>query len=549
MKKTLFQIILATVFSIFINPSLAQEILIIDGVKVTKVTIAPARTPIARIIKVGLYDDYKSSKFESKQYYEKQKLYYFYGQRFFEPLWLTQDESGKPALSKKASQIIEVFKKSYLSGLNPSDYLNDAINIDEISANPADLANFETAFSASAMRYASDTYGGRINPRAVSKNIDYKPNRIDESKVLLQLVNSDNPSQVLLDLEPKHKEFLLLKKALANGLTANEKDLIIIPNGKIIRLGDIDKRIPLLRERFNIILPNVGGNIYDEGLLAEIEKFQTESGLSVDGIIGPATITAINGGNNATKEDIIANMERWRWLPRDLGRFNVFVNIPQYRLEINRDNKVVHSTRVVVGKPKFATPIFSDNIKHIVVNPYWNIPRSIMNNEIAPKVFANPSYLASQNMELLSGGKVVNATKIDWSSTSMNKFYIRQRPGPRNALGTVKFLFPNKHAVYLHDTPSKSLFSRSRRAFSHGCVRVKNPWDFTKALLQLEPKIKYASIRAQQTPNGKERWNNLAKTIPVHLTYFTLRINDNGDIRSYGDVYGHNKRLKKLLAI
>jgi len=553
MKKILISLLASTLLSASAlsvsAPALSQETLVIDGKEVTRVIIAPARTSIARIIRVGLYDDYKSSKFESRQYYEKQKLFYFYGARHFEPLWLSQDNNGNPVFSAKAREIIDVFKNSAISGLNPNDYLGESINIDNISTDPISLAQLETAFSAATMRYASDSYGGRIDPRSVSNNIDYKPNKINQNEILLELAKSDNPRQVLLNLEPKHREFIALKNALAQIGKNKTEEIIQITGGKILRLGDTDERVPLLRERFSISLPNVGGNVYDEGLLAEVENFQSGAGLKVDGVIGPATIAAMNGNSHASREDIIANMERWRWIPRDLGDFHVFVNIPQYQLNIMKSGNSVFSTRVVVGKPKFATAIFSDNIKHVVVNPYWNVPRSILNNEIAPLVKKNPNYLSAKNMQLLSGGKVIDATSIDWSSTSMNGFRVRQLPGANNALGSVKFLFPNKHAIYLHDTPSKSLFSRSTRAFSHGCVRVKNPWDFAEALLQFDSKLNYKNVSSQRGNNRGEKWNNLGDIIPVHLAYFTLRIDKSGNIRSYSDVYGHNKRLKSLLGL
>jgi murein L,D-transpeptidase YcbB/YkuD len=239
-------------------------------------------------------------------------------------------------------------------------------------------------------------------------------------------------------------------------------------------------------------------------------------------------------------------MERWRWEPNDYGDFQVTVNIPEFRLWIMNKDEVHYTTRVVVGTPKNQTAVFNDEIEHIVVNPYWNVPSSIATNEIKPHLIANPGYLASQNMEMLSGGKVINASAIDWTQTNINKFHIRQKPGAGNALGRVKFLFPNQHDIYLHDTPSKSLFSRSFRAYSHGCVRVENPMDFADALLKLEPSLSAETLTAAF--GDTERWFNLKTKVPVHISYFTLRVDADGTIRSYGDVYGMNQRLKELLA-
>ena len=278
-----------------------------------------------------------------------------------------------------------------------------------------------------------------------------------------------------------------------------------------------------------------------------MKAFQSSLGLAADGVVGPATVAALNGGAATTKEDIIANMERWRWEPDDYGRFEVEVNIPEFRLWIKKDGEVVHTTRVVVGTAKNQTPVFNDMIKHVVTNPYWNVPSSIKANEIKPNLLANPGYLDSQNMEMLYGGKVVNAAAIDWTQTNIQQFHIRQRPGSRNALGQVKFLFPNQHDIYLHDTPSKSLFARTFRAYSHGCVRVENPMDFAEALLALEPKLTRATLEASF--GATERWFNLENRIPVHLSYFTLRVDEDGTIRSYGDVYGANKKVIELLGL
>ena len=394
-----------------------------------------------------------------------------------------------------------------------------------------------------------------MNPRDVNSEWSITPKRINEAEMLVQLANSTEPDKILLGLSPTQKEFLGLKAALAKFYDETVIDAaVIIPDGKLLKPGMQDERVTLLRQRLDVPEPDIPETAgatatvditYDEALVAAVQSFQEGLGLNADGAIGPATIAALNSGSATTKEDIVANMERWRWEPNDYGDFQVTVNIPEFRLWIMDHGKVAHTTRVVVGRPQNQTPVFNDEIEHIVVNPYWNVPSSIATNEIKPHLLANPGYLAGQNMEMLSGGKVINASAIDWTQTNINNFHIRQKPGAGNALGQIKFLFPNEHDVYLHDTPSKSLFARSFRAYSHGCVRVENPMDFAGALLDLEPEITVASIEGMF--GDKEKWLNLKTHIPVHISYFTLRIGDDGKIRSYGDVYGANKRLIELL--
>ncbi|HHG90475.1 MAG TPA: peptidoglycan-binding protein, partial [Devosia sp.] len=496
-------------------------------------------------IKAGLSAVYDAARPGTRAFADAQKLYYFYGARGFEPLWLTEDESGNVAFSPDAQKIISVFEQSRFEGLRPSDYLTDNLDLDSDSDDPAQMAALETAFSSAVTRYAQHAANGRINPRDVSRSIDIEQRNIDSASFLVELASSNAPDELLLSLSPTHREFLALKDALARNLAGEREKPIVIADGKLLKPGMSDARVPALRKRLGLE-PLEGTNYYGEELAEAIKSFQHNMGLVVDGVTGPATIAALNGGTEATAEDIVANMERWRWMPRDLGDFYVFVNIPEFRLAVMRGDEVTHSTRVVVGKPQFKTPVFSDEIEHVVVNPFWNVPASIARNEIGPALARNPGYLAANNMELLSGGQVINASAVDWSSTSINAFRIRQRPGSNNALGSVKFLFPNKHAVYLHDTPSRSLFARSTRAYSHGCVRVQNPMEFAEALLANEPVLSRAYLQAQRGP--RERWNNLDTHVPVHLAYFTLRVDEDGNIRGYGDIYGHNERLKALLA-
>ncbi|WP_415155026.1 L,D-transpeptidase family protein [Maritalea sp.] len=527
--------------------AMAQETILVNGIEATRVVIGPAISPLAKIIKTGLREDYYGAKSGTRTWENAQSLYYFYGARNFEPLWL-EKSTDQVAFSSKAQAVIDLFKNAEFEGLRTTDYLTGKLDIAGAQGDPQKLALVEVAFTDAAILYAQHAASGRIAPSAVSRSISLRPTQVDLAKLRIDLVSSNNPAALLQSMHPTHPEFLGLRAELSKRIAGPEIEQIIVPDGKLIKLGFSDQRLPILRQRLDLTLVDASKElVYDAQVEEAVKKFQTSIGINGDGVVGPATVAALNGAQGASVEDIVANMERWRWMPKDLGDFNVFVNIPEYRLQVVKSGIVQHETRVVVGKPEFKTPIFSDEIEHVVVNPYWNVPSSIATNELLPSAIGNPNYFESKNYELLAGGKVINASSIDWANVNIKKppFRIRQRPGRDNALGSIKFLFPNKHAVYLHDTPSKSLFNSSRRAYSHGCVRVQNPLEFADALLRYEPSLSLEKIKGMMGKN--EKWNNLKNKIPVHLAYFTLRIDADGTVRSFGDVYGHNTKLKALL--
>lgn len=519
-------------------PASAQEI---TGLATGPVIIAPPQTPLAQTIKTGLSAVYETANKSSAAYAEAQKLYFFYGGRHFEPIWLSTAANGDVAFSEPAQKILKLFEAAASEGLRPTDYLTPDLDPAGAKGDPLKLAALETAFSAATLRYATHLYNGRIIPQSVDANLDIQPKPLDTTALLVQLAGSPDPVAVLAALEPTHPEFLALKSALASFDETTTDRPVQIAEGPSLKPGMSDPRVPLLRTRLQ--LPATDGLVYDDAMVEAMKAFQTAENLDVDGVMGPATLAVLNGGLPVTKADIIANMERWRWMPRDLGQFNVFVNIPEYRLAINRDGAEEYTTRVVVGTTKNQTPIFSDNIRHVVVNPYWNVPSSIIKGEIAPAVLRNPGYTDSHNMDLLYNGEPVSPWQVNWSQVSSTNFpfRVRQRPGPGNSLGQIKFLFPNKHDVYLHDTPSKSLFSRAYRAYSHGCVRVENPMAFADALMANEANISRTSLEAMFGPN--EKWVNPDKQIPVHIAYFTVRAEADGALKSFGDVYGHNAKL------
>ncbi len=290
--------------------------------------------------------------------------------------------------------------------------------------------------------------------------------------------------------------------------------------------------------------------VFDDSVDAAVKAFQQSAGLKPDGIVGPATLGRLNAAADDHVDTILVNMERWRWMPEDLGEFYVRVNIPNFNLDIYKNGKVFYTTRIVVGRPDRQTPIFSDQIEHVIVNPVWNVPASIAVKEMLPQIQANPAKALNGYQVFANIGgrfRAVDPWTVDWRTVDMRRIQIKQPPGERNALGSIKFMFPNPFAVYLHDTPSKSLFQKDYRAYSHGCMRVMNPWDFAAALLTYDPKVSAASLK--KLVGGPQTQVNLSRHIPVHITYFTAWVDDSGKLQLRSDVYNHDAQMEKAFGL
>jgi murein L,D-transpeptidase YcbB/YkuD len=463
----------------------------------------------------------------------------YYAERGFEAAW-----TADGVLTERGRAIAQRLRDAAADGLDPRAYLTPpAHGFVDIRS----LARADVMLSLSIVTYARHAYGGRVVPSKISSSIDYKPNVLDPVAVLSDVISADDPVTALGAYNPQHPEFEALRAHLAT-VRADRSELPpFIPAGKFMKLGSKDKRVIVLRERLKVTDLTGAPELFDEILDEAIRAYQETAALTVDGIVGPGTLASLNQAAQNREAIIVANMERWRWMPKDLGRLYVRVNVPNFNLDIYRDGEVYHTTRIVVGKPANKTPIFSDEIEHVIVNPTWNIPASIARNEFLPKLRKNRGSLNGYNVYANIKGRFrrVDPTFVNWSNVDMRKIQIKQPPGNRNALGQVKFMFPNKHAVYLHDTPSKSLFKKDYRAFSHGCMRVNNPWDFADALLEADPKI--TGDLVHKMVGGREQQLNLQQHIPVHVTYFTAWIDADGELQTRGDVYGHDGRLNKAL--
>ncbi len=515
----------------------------------------------------------------------------FYRAQSYAPSW-TLD--GK--LTERALSVIARIKAADTDGLDASVYHLPHVQIGlAMPATDAALARTDVMLSQAVMDYVHDAHSGRLDPADISQNLDYKPHIADPVAALTQVSLADDAAKVLASYNPQHPEFKALRAKLAEARAAEKALPPVIPEGRNLKLGDRDPRVVILRTRLKVVEPPAAPasdviaerpaatpdgtaitpvsatagdaaqpavdttevataapakpfdpQLFDESVDAAVKAFQAQAGLKPDGVIGPATLGRLNAAADDHVDTILVNMERWRWMPEHLGQFYVRVNIPNFNLDIYKNGKVFYTTRIVVGQPTKQTPIFSDEIEYVIVNPTWNVPASIAVKEMLPQIQANPGRaLAGYQVFASIGGRfrAVDPYTVDWRSVDMRRIQIKQPPGERNALGSIKFMFPNPYAVYLHDTPSKSLFAKDYRAYSHGCMRVMNPWDFAAALLTYDPNVSAASLK--KLVGGKETQVNLSRHIPVHITYFTAWVDDSGKLQLRSDVYGHDREMEQ----
>ncbi|MDR3374034.1 MAG: L,D-transpeptidase family protein [Ancalomicrobiaceae bacterium] len=471
----------------------------------------------------------------------------FYAERAYAPLFV----DGK-GLAAHASEAIDRLGRAAEDGLDVADY-----PVPTLGQEPgaADLAKAELQLTESALKYARHAEAGRFDPIRLSELVTAKPPVPKPEDILKTLAAASDVSAALEDFNPPHEGYKKLKAKLAElGPQKPIAPIARLPAGPVIRPGDKDTRIALLRERLGVAGTVVAtdADLYDPALVQAVKTFQKTKGLNPSGLVGPQTVNAVNeeaNGTDSKAADIIANMERWRWLPRDLGSLHVMVNVPDFTLVIERDGAVTHRARVIVGRVQNQTPIFSQTMTHIIVNPYWNVPISIVKKEYIGKAAETQgASLTRGNFEVEVNNKVVDPTAVDWTTVNAAQIHLRQRPGDGNALGNIKFMFPNQHSVYIHDTSSRGLFQQSYRSLSHGCVRVQEPFSFADALMAEEP-TGITGAKLKSMIGGSEKYLWLKRPVPVHIAYFTYFVDDAGALQTRPDLYGHNAKVKQILGL
>ena len=403
-------------------------------------------------------------------------------------------------------------------------------------ASPERLAEAEIVISAAAVAYAMQASGARLVPARISSVISARPSVADPGQALAAVAAAADPGAALEDFNPKQKGYADLRDQLTRlRAGATVAPAPPIPTGPALKIGMVDARVALVRARLELAPPADAKDalVYDARLALAVAAFQRKNGLAASGALTPATAEALSSGPAAPQEAmILANMEMWRWEPRAMGEERVEINIPDYSLKVMNGDDLVHQARVIVGKPDTPTPIFSNEIRYILVNPIWRVPDSIVEKELAPGLAQDPTYLARLGYEASQAG---------------GRLIVRQPPGAGNALGRIAFMFPNEHGVYLHDTPARGLFAAPRRAFSHGCVRVEQPMRLAE-LVMGGASAGWSQARLQSLWGANERTVFLPRAIPIHLEYFTEFVDESGALQDREDIYGIARRVAGTFA-
>lgn len=514
-----------------------------EGVQSEQVTLSPMTTDIVNAGKMDLHAEIHLASAVADFYKNNQNYY-----------WL--DEVG--AYNARAKSALKVLSQADAYGLRPDDYQVDA-GILAYDLNDKALSrekiNREIALTTAVLRYAMDAKFGTINPNLLSGYHDFPVHYGQSADVLQEVMESSILQHTLQSLHPSNAKFNALKRELAS-LREIEDDIIELDPKTFIRPGQSHAELPnivmaikkrgskTLLEAHSEVLDEYYGYLeYSKELVPVIKAYQKEAGLGPDGIVGRNTITKLAGIPSHEKAMKLAlSMERLRWHPHQFGERHVFINQPEYRARYIENGKEALSMRVVVGKKSNQTNFFYDEIEHVTFNPYWGVPRSIIVNEFAPKSVSNPGYLDQRGYELRTwGGKKISSSNINWSEIGTNpQFSVRQKPGPKNALGSLKIMFPNKHAIYMHDTPAKSLFKRQHRAYSHGCIRLHDPQAMAAAVLGKSK----SHVNARIKP-GKNKTEKLAEKVPVYVSYFTAWPQEDGTVKYFNDMYDRDAHLIK----
>lgn len=488
----------------------------------------------------------------------------YYRQVAFEPVWA--QPTGPTVL---VDSLLSILRDAEREGLRPADYHLAAIDsllqhfrMQAGAGEPLDprrLVDLELLCTDAFLLYGSHLLAGRVDPTAITPSWTADGRQADLVQHLEQALTETSLRTAVTKLRPPQPEYDALRRALARYRTIEANGgWPSVPDGPTLEVGAQDERVPLLRRRLRITgdlsaAPSPEDSLtFGTSLDQAVKRYQERHGLTVDGVVGPATRAALNVPVEERIQQIKTNLERWRWLPADLGALHVRVNIAGFDLRVVEDGTDVLQMRVVTGQAYRQTPVFSDQISYLVLNPYWYVPHSIAVKDKLPDFRRDPSLVSKLGFEVFRGWGAdatrIDPSTIDWSALSASNFpyRLRQRPGPQNALGQIKFMFPNRYSVYLHDTPSRSLFNLAERSFSSGCIRVEHPLDLATTLLRHNEG--WTRERLQSAIRGDtEQTIVLTQKVPVHLLYWTAWVDSEGTVQFRRDVYDRDEAVRSAL--
>ena len=482
-------------------------------------------------------------------------LHAFYSARSYRPVWV-----GDEGYFQEGRILADTFADAATHGLFPEDYFASKATALIEAGKTSDLAELELTLSRALLRYGQDLKKGHVTPSQIDSELFLEPEKVDPVWLLEGASTASDLAVFLADLAPAEPQYRRTVAALARYREiAAGGGWETIPEGDTLKPGMTDPRLPAIRARLlqaGDLESDPGGDSlhYDDATVEAVKRFQYRHGLEQDGAIGKQTLAAFNVPVEDRIQTLILNLERRRWLPDDLGRRYVFVNMAGFELKYVVDGKTQWDTRIIVGTPYHRTPVFSGTMTYLVFNPYWHITPTIGRNEILPAVQKDVGYLAAKNIRVFSDWSAnaveLNPAAIDWLRVDPRTmpYKFRQDSGPGNALGRVKFMFPNRHNIYLHDTPAKSLFDRAKRSFSHGCIRVEHPLDMAEMILDDDGQDTWTRARIDEVTLGTEQIPvTLKNPVQVHLTYLTNWVNRDGSVYFREDIYGRDARLAAAL--
>lgn len=471
-------------------------------------------------------------------------LHRAYSSRGFEPYWLT-----RTGLTAAAGRLVDWLRSEpHRHGLVPADYHLGSIERLLGRDDPGARIDLELALSDAVVMLASHLVAGRLNPETLDPEWHTNRRHVDIVPLLERAASRSDPGAELEALLPEAEAYRMLVgrlewlRALAEAGGWQRVD-----EGPTLREGDESDRVLQLGRRLALTdgYIETPGTTFTGELAESVRRAQRRHGLSADGVVGKATLAALNVPIETRVDQLVVNLERWRWLPEQLGERYILVNIADFTLRVVDHDAETLSMRVVVGLPYRRTPVFSGVMTYLVFNPYWEVPHSIAVEDKLPEIRKDPSYLEREGFTLLSGWgadeKIIDAASIDWKrvTPATFDFRLRQAPGPKNALGQVKFMFPNSFSVYLHDTPSRELFAQQTRTFSSGCIRLEKPLELARLLLDIDDAWPAKRIQGVLS-TGEETTVLLPAPVPVHLLYWTAWVDDGNVLQFRDDVYGRD---------